>query len=239
MSPSRHGIFSDAESRSEKARYEVERRIIRSARHNHTPRRQSRQLFEIGLESSHRGLALHLDQVVERILGRIADQRANRLLESRWSLARLRTNSREIQHDLPTLAPCGEKTTPRLEARIVRRPHSSRFPKNVRSRQRRVPAEVNLDGGREPAQPKGVAFGKQERCLRQIHFACNELHPSLVHRLVQEAHRRRVAGEWLLRKGIHYDDRLAHVLYWEHSSLSAVRPNRCSARRQCKQKELG
>ena len=56
-------------------------------------------------------------------------------------------------------------------------------------------AEVNLDGGREPAQPKGVAFGKQERCLRQIHFACNELHPSIIHRLVQEAHRRRVARD--------------------------------------------
>ena len=55
-------------------------------------------------------------------------------------------------------------------------------------------ADGDLDGRREPAEIEAVAVVLHEkRRLGEVHLAGDALHPALVARRGQEAHRRRVA----------------------------------------------
>src|SRR5881396_4217508 len=86
------------------------------------------------------------------------------------------------------------------------------LPQDVRASERGVTAQRHLDGGGEPAQPVAVIFGKQKRRFGEIHLPGDVLHPALVARRREHAHRRRVAGVRLARERVYLDDREAHAL---------------------------
>ena len=100
----RHGILADARAGREEAGHEIEGWVIRPARHHHAANRKRRETLEVGLEAAHDGFALHLDQVVEPVLGRVACRRAEGGQESRDGLARLRADRWKIQDDPITVA---------------------------------------------------------------------------------------------------------------------------------------
>ena len=63
----------------------------------------------------------------------------------------------------------------------------------------------------EPAQLVAVIAPHEERRLRQVHLACNVLHPALGRRFRQHAHGGGIAGERCCCKGVDLVDVLGHV----------------------------
>jgi hypothetical protein len=73
----------------------------------------------------------------------------------------------------------------------------------VRGRKGGVPAQRQLDSGREPAQPPIV----QERGGRLVQLSGGPPHPLIVGGLRQQAYHRRVAAERLAGEGIDTEQR--------------------------------
>jgi hypothetical protein len=69
-----------------------------------------------------------------------------------------------------------------------------------------MPAQLHLDGRREPAQAEAVARGMEEGRLGEVHLAGHVLHPVRVARPVEKADRGRVAGEGAVGKGVHLEE---------------------------------
>src|SRR2546425_12319852 len=67
--------------------------------------------------------------------------------------------------------------TPAVEVELCG--HATLASAHVSARERRVTAQLHLDGRCEPAQRVPVVGGMQERRLRQVHFARHVLHPVL------------------------------------------------------------
>ena len=118
--------------------------------------------------------------------------------------------------ELHPVAPsrCGKRAAARLELRRSPAGEGIRLPEDVRAGQRRVAAQVDLDGGREPAQlevPRLVGdHGPDERGLGEVHLGGHGLHPRRVRGRLEEAHRGRVAGEGAGRERVHMEKGRAH-----------------------------
>jgi len=101
----------------------------------------------------------------------------------------------------------------------------ARLPQHVGRRQGRVAAQIDLDGGREPAQPPFRRSARdQEGGLRQVHLRGHLLLPLGRDVVVQQADCGRIAGERCLGKGIHHEHGL--VAHWRDSEAGPVVPGR-------------
>src|SRR5882672_4058700 len=81
----------------------------------------------------------------------------------------------------------------------------------MRARQRRMTAEIDLDGGREPAEIVAVALGHQERRLGEIHLACDVQHPGGVGWFWEDADRGGVPSERFVGERVDLRDPEAHA----------------------------
>src|SRR5512134_3880756 len=80
----------------------------------------------------------------------------------------------------------------------------------MRACERGMPAQIDFDRRCEPPQIKSVR-SRAEKCgLRQIHFACDLLHPYVVPGLAQDTDGRRISSERYRRKGIDLRNWLRH-----------------------------
>ena len=86
----------------------------------------------------------------------------------------------------------------------------SLFPEHVRARERGVAAKGHLDRRREPPEREAVVALLEERGLREVHLAGDALHPALVARRGEQAHRRGVARERDVGERIDLGDPEAH-----------------------------
>jgi hypothetical protein len=86
----------------------------------------------------------------------------------------------------------------------------ARLEQHVRAGQGRVPAEIDLDLGREPAQVEpAVGAVAHERGLRVPHLGCDLAHPCVL--AVTENDRGLIAPKGFGGEGVHDKDRQAHV----------------------------
>src|SRR6267142_5655029 len=81
----------------------------------------------------------------------------------------------------------------------------------MRARQRRMTAEIDLDGGREPAEIVAVALGHQERRLGEIHLACDVQHPGGVGWFWEDADRGGVPSERFVGERVDLRDAQGHA----------------------------
>jgi hypothetical protein len=96
----------------------------------------------------------------------------------------------------------GQESAPRVEARLGPGLEPAQLPQGVGTREGCVATEIDLELGREPTQVVPVAVLEQERRLREVHLACNLLHPTIALRLRQETDargvsRERLGSEWM------------------------------------------
>jgi len=84
------------------------------------------------------------------------------------------------------------------------------FPEHVRARERRVAAERDLGRRREPPQREAVVPLLEKRGLREVHLACDALHPAFVARRGEQADRRGVARERDVGERVDLGDPEAH-----------------------------
>ena len=89
---------------------------------------------------------------------------------------------------------------------------------DVSGSERRVAAEIDLDGRREPAQPVPLAFRREERGLGKIVLRSDRLHDVIGRPFGQRHNGRRIALEDAIRKGIDLIENRFH----HPSSLLAV-----------------
>ena len=85
------------------------------------------------------------------------------------------------------------------------------FPQDVRAGERRVPAQIDFDSGREPAEIVSVALRHQKGSLGEIHLARDLEHPFLVRRLGKDANSRRITGKRAIRERIDLCDVEGHA----------------------------
>jgi hypothetical protein len=77
----------------------------------------------------------------------------------------------------------------------------------VGGRQRRVPTEIHLDGGRElPQVPVAVRAWTRERRLGEVQLCRDALHPGCVRPPLDDADAGRVSGERPIGEGVHDPD---------------------------------
>src|SRR2546428_12128396 len=81
-----------------------------------------------------------------------------------------------------------------LEPRLTISREMPFLPQHVRRGERRMAAQVHLDGGREPAEAVAVALGMQKRRLGEVHLARDVLHPGWVGRAAENADGGGIAG---------------------------------------------
>ncbi len=89
------------------------------------------------------------------------------------------------------------------------------FPEDMGGGEGRVPAEVDLDRRREPAEPVGMwpvvgRFRVEEGRLREVHLPGHRPHPGVLGRRVEHADGRRVAGEREIGEGVDLDNAMRH-----------------------------
>ncbi len=84
-----------------------------------------------------------------------------------------------------------------MESRLRIRREQPLFPERVRAGQRRMSAQRDLDGRREPAQRVAVLTRKQKRRLGEIHLHGHVLHPRILALAIEQTDRRRIALERL------------------------------------------
>jgi hypothetical protein len=77
------------------------------------------------------------------------------------------------------------------------------LPEDVRTGQRGMATEGDLDSWGEPAQIKTIRAPAQKRRLGEVHLTCHVLHPLGFTRRRQDAHRGRIAGKWGVGKGVY------------------------------------
>ena len=98
----------------------------------------------------------------------------------------------------------GEHAALGVEPRVHFGREFAGLPQDVSARERRVTAQIDFDGRREPSQVKGaVRPGDEERRFGQVHLGGNGLHPVGVAGGGENANARRVAGEWVAGEGVH------------------------------------
>jgi hypothetical protein len=112
---------------------------------------------------------------------------------------------REVQRDHRAGAAGGQRAAGGLEADRLGRPGEPGLVQHVRAGQGGVPAQRDLGGRGEPAQPVAAVARLGERCLGQVHLGGHRLHPGGFCRAGEQAHRRRIAAERLAGERIHLE----------------------------------
>jgi len=69
-----------------------------------------------------------------------------------------------------------------------------------------VTAEIDFDGGREPAQIVAVALRNEKGGLGEIHLSCDIEHPGRIGGFWKDADGGRVAGEGAIRERVYLRD---------------------------------
>ena len=133
-------------------------------------------------------------------------------------LRRVLPASREVELDPLTAAHGGQQAATRVKARLLVRRELAGFRQDVRARERRMAAQVDFHAGGEPAQIEAVGAPLEERRVREVHLACDVLHPAVVSRLLQEAHASGVATEG------HQQVPWRHVADWRGIQARALLP---------------
>ena len=147
-------VHSDA--RREEPGGEIEPGVGRAAGHDHPATREGLELADLRPEALERRFVVELDQHVESIrpakridAGIAASSTASSSGERDLRRHRL---AREVELDAVRAATGGEQAAPGLEARGQLVGDVPFLPEDVRRRQGRVAAEVDLRVGREPPQ---------------------------------------------------------------------------------------
>src|SRR6267378_692383 len=85
------------------------------------------------------------------------------------------------------------------------------FPQHMRARERRVAAEIDFDGRREPAEIVAIALRNQEGSLGEIHLARDAEHPGGFGWSRKNANCCWIAGEWSVGECVHLSNAEAHA----------------------------
>ena len=149
---------SSMPARGQEARDEVVPHIIGLARHDHPTRLDRRQPREVRSQIAHGRRQVDLHHHIAATPPDPARRDAERLGQPRGRGRRGRRIGREVEDNPVALARGGQSAAARVEARRLVGRQGAGLPQDVRAGQRRVAAQVDLDGRREPAQREGVAL---------------------------------------------------------------------------------
>ena len=160
-------VFVNACAGREEARDEVVTVGRRARRDDHAAHPCALQQSEVGTDAPHRFFIGNFDQI---IILRVPDK-LRRNIERAHDLIRRRDQlchrpRWKIQLDPIAALRCCQQTTARVKMCWCIRSQLPRLPEHVRACERRVPAQVNFDGGREPTQVVSVRARHKERRLR-------------------------------------------------------------------------
>src|SRR3989442_15822029 len=155
-------VFRNAGLRGEEARDKVIGAcLISRARDDDTARWDAAQSVEIGRHPSHRCFVLDFDEVIEAAAPDECCFGADRLDEPRWRRGSGRRCGGEVELD-PGITPIGrQKAALRMKARLLVGLETTVLPEHVRTGERRMAAEIDLDGGSEPAEIVAIALRNQ------------------------------------------------------------------------------
>jgi hypothetical protein len=206
-----HGILGHAGAGREIARDEIA--VVAGCCRDHGEAVERGDTREIGLERAHVGLAGEDGEAVAR-RQHLAGRGTERAGDIAQIVARRRRARREIHPENTAVARHDQRVADLgLEGDAVAPGHEL-GEDDVRGRQCRMAGQIDLDGGREPAQAESVALalvqGYEERGLRQIVLGGDRLHRRVGQPGVERAHCRRIAGEHAVGEGIDLVDRNLH-----------------------------
>ena len=211
-----HRVLVDPDRGGEVAGHEVVAAVAGRGRgHDHPAAAQPPQRPEGRGQVAHGRLVLQLDQVVEPSQAHPAGAAAGPqgLEHPRRRVDRRGRRGREVEPDPAVGAwPGGQRAAGGVEPDRGPGPDPALAPEHVGRGEGGVPAQLDLDGGGEPAQPVAAGLGpwQQEGRLRQVHLGRHPLHPGRLGVLVEQADRGRVAGERLGGEGVDLEQGPGH-----------------------------
>src|SRR5882762_1827167 len=107
-----------------------------------------------------------------------------------------------------------------MKARLLSRLEVAVLPQHVRTRERRMAAEIDFDRRREPAEIVALASLHEEGGLGEVHLARDVEHPCGFGGLRKDADGRGISCEGSIRESINLRDAEAHA-----SKSIAIGPN--------------
>src|SRR5882762_6263150 len=107
-----------------------------------------------------------------------------------------------------------------MKARLLSRLEVAVLPQHVRTRERRMTAEIDFDRRREPAEIVAVASLHEKGGFGEVHLARDVEHPRRLGGLGEDADCGRIACEGSIRESINLRDPEAHA-----SKSIAIGPN--------------
>src|SRR5712672_1975291 len=117
-----------------------------------------------------------------------------------------------------------------MKARLLSRLEVAVLPQHVRTRERRMPAEIDFDRRCKPTEIVTVALLHQERGLCQVHLARHVQHPGRLGGLGEHADGGGIAGEWLVGERVYLRDAEAHASKSIAGVSSAMLPSSARSR---------
>jgi hypothetical protein len=221
MGASCHRVFINPGAKRKKTRHKI--KLARpQSRHNHTPNRQLPQQSVVRIEPPQRGFIRNFHKVVELIPPHILQLRAQGRRKFRRGLRRLLQLGREVHFNPLPHAPAAQHAAPGMKSRRGRGRQMPLTPQNVRTRQRRVPAQIHFHRRRKPPQNVPFRHRIKKRRLRQVHFHRHIRHPAFVPGLFQKANCCRISAECCAAERVNLYKGNRHLLIMNYPFFSAA-----------------